>query len=183
MYFSCKSTILLAIYTPVKCCNTCGLYCRSLLNFPVGWVEAEQCIAFYCYWVMASSAKKKIQDSELEKLKPFKRWVSMNNIFFSTQQKILTHVNFPMICGHASGKLFSMASKMLGLETCFISMGISICFLWTIIYKNCISGINGDEMILSCPCRYFYQKTLEKRGHFCRLTLEMLNGEKWQWCY
>ena len=71
----------------------------------------------------------------------------MNNIFFFTQQKILTDVNFPMICGHASGKLFSMASKMLGLETCFISMGISICFQLTIIYKNCISGINGDEMI------------------------------------
>lgn len=64
--------------------------------------------------------RKKIQDSELEKLKPFKRWVSMNNIFFFTQQKILTDVNFRMICGHASGKLFFMASKILGLETCFI---------------------------------------------------------------
>ena len=29
---------------------------------------------------------------------------------------ILTDANFPMICGHASGKLFSMASKILGLE-------------------------------------------------------------------
>ena len=115
MYFSCKSTILLAIYTPVKCCNTCGLYCRSLLNFPVGWVEAEQCIAFYCYWVMASSAKKKIQDSELEKLKPFKRWVSMNNIFFFTQQKILTDVNFPMICTHP-GNCFPWHLKCLDLK-------------------------------------------------------------------
>ena len=68
-------------------------------------------------------------------------------IYIFLRNKILTDVNFPMICGHASGKLFSIASKMLGLETCFISMGISICFQLTIIYKNCISDINGDEMI------------------------------------